>query len=230
MAALLKESALKFYKISQGSPDLQSQSAREARQELMDMLVSIDPVQLGVAPAILASTVQLPLDMDDVTYIDVYEHPQTTSGIFVMKKGSRLPLHDHPGMFVFRYTITYRRTTNPCSQLLFGSVECKVYHLEEPVGLKPQGTLLTARLVKEAKFDPSSGACVVEPLTNNLHDIRALTDCAFIDIIGPPYDAETRPCTYFKDMGKPNVGDFTQLMIVDEDDADDSDHGDDDET
>ncbi|XP_022189600.1 2-aminoethanethiol dioxygenase-like [Nilaparvata lugens] len=34
-----------------------------------------------------------------VTYIEVFENPDITIGIFILKSGARLPLHDHPLMY-----------------------------------------------------------------------------------------------------------------------------------
>jgi hypothetical protein len=39
---------------------------------------------------------------------------------------------------------------------------------------------------------------IVQPHDSNLHSIIALETSAFIDFIGPPYDEDFRPCTYFK--------------------------------
>ena len=34
-----------------------------------------------------------------VTFINIYEGDVFTLGIFIIRKGNSLPLHDHPGMF-----------------------------------------------------------------------------------------------------------------------------------
>jgi hypothetical protein len=36
-----------------------------------------------------------------VTYLDIHDDPTMTIGIFQLPPGSRMPLHDHPGMTVF---------------------------------------------------------------------------------------------------------------------------------
>eukprot|EP00878_Enallax_costatus_P026882 GHUV01028892.1.p1 GENE.GHUV01028892.1~~GHUV01028892.1.p1 ORF type:complete len:215 (+),score=24.71 GHUV01028892.1:162-806(+) len=42
-----------------------------------------------------------------VTYLDIHDDPTMTIGIFQLPPGSRMPLHDHPGMTVFsRYVLS----------------------------------------------------------------------------------------------------------------------------
>ena len=47
----------------------------------------------------LDSETEKPQSDAPVTFINVYESNIFTLGIFIIRKGNSLPLHDHPGMF-----------------------------------------------------------------------------------------------------------------------------------
>ena len=44
---------------------------------------------------------------------------------------------------------------------------------------------------------------IVRPRQSNLHCIEALSTAAFIDVIGPPYKDDVRPCTYYRHVPEP---------------------------
>ncbi|KAF8065928.1 PEX12 [Scenedesmus sp. PABB004] len=54
-----------------------------------------------------------------VTYLDIHDDPTMTIGIFQLPPGSRMPLHDHPGMTVF-------------SRLLYGTLHVRAYDWVNP--------------------------------------------------------------------------------------------------
>lgn len=192
----LMQKTLRFYQLARknamGAVD--SQLLEDAQKSVVSLLRQLNQEALGLGALGPGS---LPPSMGKITYIDVFDHPLVTCGIFVLRKGTVLPLHDHPGMTVF-------------SHLIFGQVECRTLHLlsdmensnglENDRSLKTVGSTHRARFISSQLISPSSAApCLtIRPHINNLHEMRALTDCAFLDIIGPPYDAQERPCTYYR--------------------------------
>lgn len=58
-----------------------------------------------------------------------------------------------------------------------------------------------AKLKTDSVFTAPCNASVLYPTTGgNIHAFTAITPCAVLDVLGPPYSAEDgRDCTYYKD-------------------------------
>ena len=61
--------------------------------------------------------------------------------------------------------------------------------------------------VEDTVISLESGTRVLHPRRRNIHRIEALSNCAFMDIISPPYSDPERPCTYYsmKSVGDTSV-------------------------
>uniref|UniRef100_A0A1B6L6N8 2-aminoethanethiol dioxygenase n=1 Tax=Graphocephala atropunctata TaxID=36148 RepID=A0A1B6L6N8_9HEMI len=153
-----------------------------------------------------------------VTYIQVLDDPNLTIGIFVLKPGARLPLHDHPLMYGIL-------------KVVHGTVHIQSYSMvADTNGLKeeaiPQGVIsvhpedialsqdtlykqvtLLARKEQAVYVNETDVSCVLSPVTGNLHEIHSVDGpAAFVDILAPPYGSDIpgvgpRPCRYFKEIG-----------------------------
>eukprot|EP01137_Pigoraptor_chileana_P032204 Opistho-2@21215 len=160
----------------------------ETLRQMMDLLT---PDQLRVP----ASVDQFPAL---VTYAHIFDCPEFHMGVFLVKAGGQIPLHDHPAMTVF-------------SKVLFGKLESRSFDWIEtgiPPSVLPKWlfhhapTSKLACLAFQQTFDAHARTHVLYPNSNgNIHSIRALTNTAFIDILSPPYDAdEGRDCSYFQEV------------------------------
>ncbi|CAA7394759.1 unnamed protein product [Spirodela intermedia] len=133
-----------------------------------------------------------------VTYTTVYQCRNFSICIFFLRPAAVIPLHDHPDMTVF-------------SKLLLGSMHVRSYDFVDPADPaaaaaaaappSPQKRRL-ARLKVDADLSAPCGASVLFPAAGgNIHAFTAVTPCAILDILGPPYSTEDdRDITYYRDL------------------------------
>ncbi|KAK9080368.1 hypothetical protein SSX86_000126 [Deinandra increscens subsp. villosa] len=128
-----------------------------------------------------------------ITYVELTESDSFTMCMFCFPTSSVIPLHDHPGMTVL-------------SKVLYGSLHVKGYDWVEPACIKISKEISRApvRLAKLSVDKVLSAPCttsVLYPNTGgNLHCFTAVTSCAVLDILTPPYEESAgRKCTYYRD-------------------------------
>ncbi|XP_074589217.1 plant cysteine oxidase 2-like [Curcuma longa] len=128
-----------------------------------------------------------------VTYLHLSALPNFSIGIFCLPRTAVIPLHNHPGMTVF-------------SKILVGSMHIKSYDwVTDPQSpnekiMSPTGACL-AKVNTDAVFKAPCETSILYPTTGgNIHRFTAVTPCAVLDVLGPPYnDNEGRACTYYKE-------------------------------
>lgn len=129
-----------------------------------------------------------------VTYMHICETDQFSMGVFLLKSGASIPLHDHPGM-------------HGVLKVLYGKVRISCFDRLErscggsaPVPPAQGGSLRRSVLRSTAEYTEESGPCVLSPDRDNLHQIDAVDGpTAFMDILAPPYDPDDgRDCHYYR--------------------------------
>lgn len=152
------------------APELPPELAKDLRAHL-DRLTAKD---LGLSPADVAN---IP-GRSGIGYTEVHNGRDLTLCVFMLQAGRSLPLHDHPGMHVF-------------GKLLFGKMRALSLDLDE-------GQAGLARLhSEEVHTGPTTYS--LGPNDGNLHELEALENCAFFDVLTPPYDPWAgRDCSYFQ--------------------------------
>lgn len=135
-----------------------------------------------------------------VTYLHLYEDHVFTMGIFVLKHGVRLPLHDHPGMYGVIKVIHGTAVVTS-----YNDFKNKTPPEEITRHLLPHQRHLVKSVVKNATqhVTPHSPTCVLSPEEGNFHEIHAREGpLAFVDILAPPYDQDSgsRQCHYYKEL------------------------------
>uniref|UniRef100_A0A7I4E332 cysteine dioxygenase n=1 Tax=Physcomitrium patens TaxID=3218 RepID=A0A7I4E332_PHYPA len=134
-----------------------------------------------------------------ISYLHLYECDLFSMGVFVLPASASIPLHNHPGMTVL-------------SRLLYGSMHVRAYDWVDPhdeklnrnpsiarqaklvidhvLGTEPNGTEPQQTSATEVLYPTSGG---------NIHAFTALTSCAVLDVLAPPYAPATgRHCTYYR--------------------------------
>ncbi|KMS99178.1 hypothetical protein BVRB_2g047160 [Beta vulgaris subsp. vulgaris] len=128
-----------------------------------------------------------------ITYLHLYECDKFSIGIFCLPPSGVLPLHNHPGMTVF-------------SKLLFGTMHIKSFDWADdvPCTSATSENVPRARLAKlkvKADFVAPCNTSILYPAAGgNMHCFTAVTACAVLDVLGPPYsDPDGRHCTYYRE-------------------------------
>ncbi|KAL2898391.1 Plant cysteine oxidase 2 [Bienertia sinuspersici] len=128
-----------------------------------------------------------------ITYLHLYECDKFSIGIFCLPPSGVLPLHNHPGMTVF-------------SKLLFGTMHIKSYDWADGVTCTATNSengdgARLAKLKVNADFVAPCNTSILYPAAGgNMHCFTAMTACAVLDVLGPPYsDPDGRHCTYYRE-------------------------------
>lgn len=124
----------------------------------------------------------------------IYQSEKFSLCIFFMPANAVIPLHNHPGMTVF-------------SKLLLGKVHIKAYDLVESsnsdgYASPSQCQLKLASLKANGVFTAPCDSSVLYPTSGgNIHAFTAITPCAILDVMGPPYSKKDgRDCSYYRDI------------------------------
>lgn len=126
-------------------------------------------------------------DVPPVTYMHICETDHFSMGVFLLKTGASIPLHDHPGM-------------HGMLRVLYGKVRVTCFDRLDPLGPAPVDALRRSVLRSSGEYTEASGPCVLSPERDNLHQIDAVDGpTAFLDILAPPYDPDNgRDCHYYR--------------------------------
>uniref|UniRef100_A0A8D0DSM4 2-aminoethanethiol dioxygenase n=1 Tax=Salvator merianae TaxID=96440 RepID=A0A8D0DSM4_SALMN len=181
-------------------------------QRLQQLLSEVRAEDLRLAPrgpSAVPGPVQPP-----VSYMHICETESFSMGVFVLRAGACIPLHDHPDM-------------NGLLKVLYGTLRIACFdvlqhHHDGPAAVDGGdaggggdshafGSSSTAPPSRRRRrhravlrshqlYTPASPPCLLSPHTDNLHQIDAVGGpAAFLDILAPPYDPEHgRDCHYYR--------------------------------
>jgi cysteamine dioxygenase len=127
-----------------------------------------------------------------VTSSTIYKSEKFELCIFFLPATAVIPLHNHPQMTVF-------------SKLLLGTMHIKSYDWADPHNsdhLAPPSKWRLAKLKANKTLAAPCDTSVLYPTSGgNIHEFTAITPCAMLDVLGPPYSSEDgRDCSYYKDF------------------------------
>ncbi|CAD6246243.1 unnamed protein product [Miscanthus lutarioriparius] len=141
-----------------------------------------------------------------ITYVHIHQCDDFSIGVFCFPAGATLPLHDHPEMVVL-------------SKLLYGSVRVRSYDwVAAPSPSPSRRKCGLARVVAAdvVRRTPCQASVLFPRSGGNLHAFTAVTPCAILDVLTPPYSEDHgRPSTYFTDVPVPSLPGFAVLEETD---------------
>ncbi|XP_029465597.1 2-aminoethanethiol dioxygenase [Rhinatrema bivittatum] len=207
---IARQALLTFRKNGSTSQADEGKSFLENVNKLTALLSEIRAEDLNIAPR-AAGPLPAPISVPHnppVTYMHICETDAFSMGVFLLKSGACIPLHDHPGM-------------NGLLKVLYGQVSISGFDKLDAAGAKKKEKATAAPLQQQfnppllshqkdalrrallrsvGEFSESSGPCLLSPHRNNLHQINAVDGpAAFLDILAPPYDPDDgRDCHYYK--------------------------------
>ncbi|CAG7879343.1 unnamed protein product [Brassica rapa] len=157
-------------------------------QQLRDILDNMKTEDVGLAPTMPYFRPDYgPEDGSSppITYLHLHQCEQFSIGIFCLPPSGVIPLHNHPGMTVF-------------SKLLFGTMHIKSYDWVADAPMRDPKTRLAKLKMDSALTAPCNASILYPEDGGNMHRFTAITACAVLDVLGPPYcNPEGRHCTYF---------------------------------
>eukprot|EP00884_Botryococcus_braunii_P004677 jgi/Botrbrau1/1420/Bobra.0063s0116.4 len=108
-------------------------------------------------------------------YQSIADNDDFVIGIFVMGAGTCIPLHNHPGMTVL-------------SRVLYGKLAVRGYDWSEPEEDAQSEMPRRARLELDETLQGGCFPTILRPTQGgNIHTFTAVTDCAVLDLLAPPY-------------------------------------------
>ncbi|GLT36138.1 hypothetical protein SLA2020_105400 [Shorea laevis] len=167
-------------------------------ERLQTVLDEIEPKDVGLTPDMpdfrAVGTGRTP----PITYQHIFECEKFSMGIFCLPPSGVIPLHDHPEMTVF-------------SKLLCGTMHIKSYDwvgdgpcnasavMGSSQAQSEQPEVRLAKVKVDSNFTAPCKTSILFPADGgNMHCFTAVTACAVLDVLGPPYNEfGGRPCTYY---------------------------------
>lgn len=111
---------------------------------------------------------------------------------YFLPKNVRMPIHDHPKMFVLGY-------------VLLGEMQAEMYT-----------KLAKETYRKETKILKKDDFMLIEGEKDNLHQFTGLSNTVFLDILFPDYDHTNRVCTHYREVSV-DATKMTAKLEIDED-------------
>lgn len=170
-------------------------------KSLISLVNDLQFVDINLPARLFSRSEQVLRSKNPVEYLSVYEDENLVIGVFIIKNGAEIPLHDHPGM-------------HGLLKVLHGDLQVTSYNWlasqSDPETSQPSRELFYTSPVEVTKNETvrvtAQDQCsVLTPTTNNIHEVKCISGPAvFLDILAPPYDDRqsdcvARACHYFRE-------------------------------
>lgn len=154
--------------------------------KLRSLVAEVRAADLRLVPRRAEDGAAAPPLQPQVTYMHICETEEFSMGVFLLRAGACIPLHDHPGM-------------HGLLKVLYGKLRISCFDRPEPAA-GPPGAPGRSVLRSSAVYTEHSPPGLLGPDRDNLHRIDAVDGpTAFLDILAPPYDPDDgRDCHYYR--------------------------------
>ncbi|XP_056148061.1 2-aminoethanethiol (cysteamine) dioxygenase b [Lampris incognitus] len=186
-----------------------SKTFLENQNKLKSMMTEVRATDLKLVPRKMETSPVAPhpyRGVPPVTYMQICETDEFSMGVFLLRNGASIPLHDHPGMHGM-LKVLYGKLRITCFDRLD-----KMYPDAtpgDPHSLPPfqTGALRRSVVRSTGDYTDESMPCILSPDRDNLHQIDAVDGpTAFLDVLAPPYDPDDgRDCHYYEVLPPPPV-------------------------
>jgi cysteamine dioxygenase len=175
-------------------------------QKLCHILDGMKPEDVGLSRDLLFFNPNAEIEgTPKVTSATIYRCENFELCLFFLPATAVIPLHNHPEMTVF-------------SKLLIGTMHIKAYDWVDPRSsdyLKSPSRGRLAKLKANRTFTAPCDPSVLYPTSGgNLHEFTAITPCAVLDVLGPPYSEDNG--SYYKDTPCDTLLDKEVAKITDD--------------
>lgn len=172
----------------------------DSHSELVSLVTAIRAADLKIQPRKpKASPGAAGPQNPPVTYMHICETEVFSMGVFLLRAGASIPLHDHPGMNGM-LKVLYGKVSVRCFDRLEDHLSVSLPEFDPPLAPPQTASVWRSVLRSVSDFSDSSGPCLLTPLRDNLHQIHAVDGpAAFLDILAPPYNPDDgRDCHYYR--------------------------------
>nr|XP_004570438.2 2-aminoethanethiol dioxygenase [Maylandia zebra] len=169
---------------------------------LISLVTAVRASDVKIAPRKTnSSSGAAELQSPPVTYMHICETEVFSMGVFLLRSGASIPLHDHPGMNGM-LKVLYGKLNVRCFDKLEQNLAVTTVPpvFDPPVPPLQMTSVWRAVLRSVVEYSENSGPCLLTPVRDNLHQIYAVDGpAAFLDILAPPYNSDDgRDCHYYK--------------------------------
>nr|XP_020467340.1 2-aminoethanethiol dioxygenase-like [Monopterus albus] len=175
--------------------------AADKQSELISLVTTVRAADLKIFPRKRkSSSGAAGLQSPPVTYMHICETEVFSMGVFLLRTGASIPLHDHPGMNGM-LKVLYGKVRVHCFDKLDDNLVNTIPpHFDPPLDPLQSTSLWRSVLHSVAEYSENSGLCLLTPVRDNLHQIDAVEGpAAFLDILAPPYNpGDGRDCHYYR--------------------------------
>uniref|UniRef100_F6UKC1 2-aminoethanethiol dioxygenase n=1 Tax=Monodelphis domestica TaxID=13616 RepID=F6UKC1_MONDO len=203
---IARQARLTFRRGSGGSGGAPEAGFPDNLQQLQQLLSQLRAEDLNISPRRCAtlpapSPPPPPSHLPPVTYMHICETAEFSLGVFLLKSGTSIPLHDHPGMYGV-LKVLYGTLRISCLDPLPAPppTAAPPPRFDPPLRAGQRAVVRRALLRSRAEYTEASAPCLLSPQRDNLHQIDAVDGpAAFLDILAPPYDPDDgRDCHYYR--------------------------------